>query len=82
MTLTAPSARLRRIQAVSLALLVAAGMVNSVDRATLSVANPLIRQDLGLDAGSMGVLPSAFPWAYAFAQLPRARWPRPSRASS
>ena len=62
--------RLRRIQVLSLALLVTAGVVNYVDRATLAVANPLIRQDLGLTLGDMGLLLSAFLWAYAFSQLP------------
>ena len=64
------SPRVKRIQAVSLALLVTAGVVNYVDRATLAVANPLIRQDLGLTIPDMGLLLSAFLWAYAFAQLP------------
>ena len=62
--------RVRRIQTVSLALLVTAGVVNYVDRATLAVANPLIRADMGLSLGEMGLLLSAFLWAYAFAQLP------------
>ncbi len=62
--------RVRRIQTISLALLVTAGVVNYVDRATLAVANPLIRGDLGLTLGDMGLLLSAFLWAYAFAQLP------------
>ena len=64
------SPRVKRIQAVSLALLVTAGVVNYVDRATLAVANPLIRQDLGLTIPDMGLLLSAFLWVYAFAQLP------------
>ena len=62
--------RLRRIQVLSLGLLVTAGVVNYVDRATLAVANPLIRQDLGLTVADMGLLLSAFLWAYAFSQLP------------
>ncbi|RFB80248.1 MFS transporter [Methylovirgula sp. 4M-Z18] len=64
------TARLRRIQITTLALLVATGMLNYIDRATLSVANPLIRSDLGLDVADMGLLLSAFLWPYAFAQLP------------
>jgi len=64
------SPRLKRIQTVSLALLVTAGVINYVDRATLAVANPLIRQDLGLTIPDMGLLLSAFLWAYAFSQLP------------
>ncbi len=66
----AATPRVRRIQTISLALLVTAGVVNYVDRATLAVANPLIREDLGLSIPEMGLLLSAFLWAYAFAQLP------------
>ncbi|RYB03115.1 MFS transporter [Lichenibacterium ramalinae] len=64
------SPRVRRIQTISLALMVTAGVVNYVDRATLAVATPLIREDLGLSISDMGLLLSAFLWAYAFAQLP------------
>lgn len=64
------SPRVRRIQIVSLALLVTAGVLNYVDRATLAVANPLIREELGFSIADMGLLLSAFLWAYAFAQLP------------
>src|ERR1700723_3004518 len=62
--------RIKWIQRAALAMLVVAGMINYVDRATLAVANPLIRQDLGLAIADMGYLLSAFLWAYAFAQLP------------
>jgi sugar phosphate permease len=62
--------RLRSIQRSALAMLVVAGVINYVDRATLAVANPLIRADLGLSIADMGYLLSAFLWSYAFAQLP------------
>ena len=62
--------RIKRVQVSALVLLVAAGTLNYVDRATLSIANPLIRQDLGLSIADMGLLLSAFLWAYAFSQLP------------
>jgi sugar phosphate permease len=62
--------RLKSIQRVALAVLVVAGVVNYIDRATLAVANPLIREELGLSIADMGYLLSAFLWAYAFAQLP------------
>lgn len=62
--------RLKSIQRTALAMLVVAGVINYIDRATLSVANLLIRQDLGLSIADMGYLLSAFLWAYAFAQLP------------
>jgi len=62
--------RVRSVQRVALGMLVVAGVINYVDRATLAVANPLIRQDLGLSIADMGYLLSAFLWSYAFAQLP------------
>jgi MFS family permease len=46
------------------------GVLNYVDRGTLSVANPLIRHDLGVSIAEMGVLLSAFLWPYAFFLLP------------
>ena len=65
-----PSARIRSIQRWSVVLLIAGGALNYVDRATLSVANGLIQHDLGIPVAKMGVLLSAFLWAYAFSQLP------------
>ncbi len=67
---TSGSARLRRIQTSSLLLLVAAGTLNYFDRSALAIANPVIRQELGLSLAQMGLLLSAFLWAYAFSQLP------------
>jgi len=65
-----PSARIVSIQRWSIALLVAGGALNYVDRATLSVANKLIQDDLGIPVAKMGLLLSAFLWAYAVSQLP------------
>jgi sugar phosphate permease len=62
--------RVKSVQRVALTLLVVAGVVNYIDRATLAVANPLIREELGLSIADMGYLLSAFLWAYAFSQLP------------
>jgi sugar phosphate permease len=62
--------RLKSVQLAALVMLVVAGVINYIDRATLAVANPLIRHDLGLSIADMGYLLSAFLWAYAFAQLP------------
>jgi sugar phosphate permease len=62
--------RVRKIQRAALTLLVISGAINTMDRAALAVANPLVRQDLGLSIAQMGALPSAFLWAYAFSQLP------------
>src|SRR5580704_2425000 len=52
--------RIRRVQASALVLLVIAGTLNYVDRAALSIANPLIREELGLSIADMGLLLSAF----------------------
>jgi MFS family permease len=60
----------RAVQRRSVALLVAAALVNYFDRSALAVANPLIRADLHLSAGQMGLLLSALLWTYAIAQLP------------
>ena len=66
----AATARLKTIQRTALGMLVLAGVVNYIDRATLAVANPLIRDELGLSVADMGYLLSAFLWSYAFSQLP------------
>lgn len=65
-----PSPRIISIQRWSVALLVAGGALNYIDRATLSVANKLIQDELGIPVAKMGLLLSAFLWAYALAQLP------------
>lgn len=67
---TQASARLRGLQIGVVAQLSAIAVINYMDRATLAVANPLIRQDLGLSLTQMGFLLSAFPLTYALAQLP------------
>jgi len=51
-------------------LLFVASLINYLDRATLSVALPLIGHDLHLAATSKGLLLSAFFWSYAFMQVP------------
>jgi ACS family glucarate transporter-like MFS transporter len=43
---------------------------NYVDRATLSIAAPSMRHDLGFDALTMGIAFSAFGWAYTAMQIP------------
>lgn len=61
-------ARMRR--GLALGLLILAGAVNYVDRITLSVAAPLIGAELHLRPSQVGLLLSAFLWAYALAQAP------------
>jgi MFS family permease len=61
--------RVKTIQNTSLLLIFIICVVNYMDRGTLSVANPLIRNELGLSVAEMGVLLSAFLWPYAFTLL-------------
>jgi MFS family permease len=51
-------------------LLFAAGFINYLDRAIVSVALPVIAVDLHLGPEAKGVLLSAFFWSYALLQLP------------
>jgi len=53
-----------------IALIVVAGVVNYLDRNTLSIANTTIATDLGFNTIEMGLLLSAFSWPYAIANLP------------
>jgi len=66
----AASARVRRIQKTALILLLFSGVISYVDRASLAVGLPLIREDLGISIAHSGVLLSAFLLVYAFSQLP------------
>ena len=63
-------ARLRRHQTVTLSLLFLAGVVNFLDRSSLSIANTSVRAEMHLNATEMGWLLSAFSLAYGCAQLP------------
>ena len=55
---------------VALGLVLTAGLVNYVDRVTLSVTGPVIAGELHLRPSQMGVLLSAFLWTYGLAQAP------------
>jgi sugar phosphate permease len=62
--------RIARIQVIAVSILSIAGVINYIDRGSLSIANTTIRADLGLSATRMGVLLSAFSLSYAICQLP------------
>ena len=64
------SPKVRRMQRLSLLLLVITGAINYLDRQTLAIGNTTIAKELGLDAAQMGVLLGAFSLSYAFSQLP------------
>ena len=55
---------------VALGLVLTAGLVNYVDRVTLSVTGPVIARELHLRPSQMGLLFSAFLWTYGLAQAP------------
>src|ERR1700733_13631848 len=44
--------------------------INYIDRASLSVAMPLIAKEFNLDAAAQGFILSSFFWTYAFMQIP------------
>jgi len=51
-------------------LLFLASLINYFDRATISIALPLISNDLRLSPSTKGLLLSAFFWSYALMQIP------------
>lgn len=64
------SPRVSRFRWLVILLLILNSVINSLDRNSLAIANPLIATELKLSPSEMGVLLSAFLWAYALAQLP------------
>ena len=65
-----PVDRAPRIRWFLVGFLVLGGIVNYLDRSTLSVANTTIADEFGLDPIQMGLLLAAFSWPYAIANLP------------
>jgi len=59
-----------RVRWTVLAMLFAVTVVNYADRATLSLAAPSLSADLGIDPLQLGIVFSAFGWAYVAAQVP------------
>jgi MFS transporter, ACS family, D-galactonate transporter len=58
------SQSLSRPLSVALTLLVVSVFINYVDRGNLSIAAPLLKNELGISASQLGVLLSAFFWTY------------------
>lgn len=44
--------------------------INYLDRTNLAIAAPAIKDELGFDAVTLGLIFSAFSWSYAFMQIP------------
>ncbi len=59
-----------KVRWLIVAMLFAVTAVNYADRATLAIAGPVVSDDLGLNAQQMGIIFSAFGWAYVVGQLP------------
>ena len=62
----------KRLSARLLAVLVLLGLsvlINYIDRGNLSMAAPMLKDELGLSASQLGLLLSAFFWTYACMQL-------------
>jgi ACS family D-galactonate transporter-like MFS transporter len=58
---------------IVLALLAISVFINYIDRGNLSIAAPLLKDELGISAARLGILLSAFFWTYACLQ-PFAGW--------
>src|SRR5579864_6853236 len=52
----------------ALLLLAISAFINYVDRGNLSVAAPMLKDELGISASQLGILLSAFFWTYACLQ--------------
>ncbi len=63
-------AKKTNIRYVILAMIFLVTTFNYVDRATLSIAAPVMSKELGFDAVSMGLAFSAFGWSYTSLQIP------------
>ncbi|MFF7710609.1 D-galactonate transporter [Pseudomonas sp. NPDC007930] len=63
-------ARVGRHRFVILAMIFIVTVINYADRATMSIAGTGVVADLGLDPVMLGMIFSAFAWAYALGQIP------------
>ena len=67
-----PTSSTQKISPSLVRVLVLLGLsvfINYIDRANLSVAAPLVKNELGLSASQLGILLSAFFWTYACTQI-------------
>ena len=64
------SARRSRTRFTILALLAIGTVINYLDRTVLGIVAPSLSRDLGLSAGVMGIVFSAFSWTYTLSQIP------------
>ncbi|MDO6415001.1 MFS transporter [Sphingomonas sp. BIUV-7] len=59
-----------RVRYTILAMLFLVSIINYADRSILAITAPLLSKDLGIDPLQLGIVFSAFGWAYVIAQLP------------
>jgi MFS transporter, ACS family, D-galactonate transporter len=52
-----------------LALLAVSVFINYIDRGNLSIAAPMLKDELGMTGSQLGILLSAFFWTYGFSQI-------------
>src|SRR4030088_3607718 len=67
-----PTSSAEKVSPALIGVLVLLGLsvfINYIDRANLSVAAPLLKNELGLSASQLGILFSAFFWTYACMQI-------------
>jgi MFS family permease len=62
-------AKISRAMMPALILLALSAFLNFVDRGNLSIAGPLLRDELGFSLSELGILLSSFFWTYATFQL-------------
>lgn len=67
---TKTTAALGRHRYAVLALIFLVTVINYADRATLSIAGTGVIAELGIDPMALGLIFSAFAWAYALGQIP------------
>src|SRR5436190_11450094 len=68
--MTSDSSRLSPAFARILALLFLSVVINYIDRSNLSIAAPLIKDELGISGTQLGTLLSAFFYTYGLLQIP------------
>ncbi|MFI5071547.1 MAG: MFS transporter [Terriglobales bacterium] len=66
---TADTSRELRAFAPALVLLAICALINYVDRGNLSIAAPLLTDELRISVTQLGILLSAFFWTYTATQL-------------
>src|SRR5262249_3586894 len=65
----ADESRELRVFAPALALLAILAVINFIDRSNLSIAAPLVKDELHISASQLGILLSAFFWTYTAMQV-------------